>query len=231
MKKFLIVTFIAILFTASQAAATLIMSYDFTFAGNGATAIGTISFDMAILGSNGRYLYDPGSSYTNYGATYNGAFVTALTVMVSGSSNTDGNRTFSLADFDGVLFDTSQAGVDFSKPIFGQVLAGVQPDGSGGFDPGYWGSIGTLIPMSGNPLPPSQSYNGDFQLFSPITSDAPYGTNPFEISALGGESMQLTSFAPSSAVATPEPGTMMLLGSGVLTFAVSRFRRRKEISA
>jgi len=28
-------------------------------------------------------------------------------------------------------------------------------------------------------------------------------------------------------VATPEPGTMMLLGSGVLTFGLSRFRRRK----
>jgi len=30
------------------------------------------------------------------------------------------------------------------------------------------------------------------------------------------------------AVATPEPGTMMLLGSGVLTFGLSRFRRRKR---
>ena len=27
---------------------------------------------------------------------------------------------------------------------------------------------------------------------------------------------------------TPEPGTMMLLGSGVLTFGLSRFRRRKQ---
>jgi len=32
----------------------------------------------------------------------------------------------------------------------------------------------------------------------------------------------------ASAVATPEPGTMMLLGSGVLTFGLSRFRRRKQ---
>ena len=224
MKKLFIITFIAIMFTASQAAASLIMSYDFTFSGNGATAIGTISFDMALLGSKGRYIYDPGTYYGNYGGTNIKDLVTALTVNVSGASS--GNGTFNLSDFDGVLFDTSLAGVDFSKPLFGQVLAGV---GGSGIN-GSWGNGDLATNISTAPDPP-QSYNGDFQLFSPGSSLAPSGTNPFEISALGGESMQLTSFAPSSAVATPEPGTMMLLGSGVLTFAVSRFRRRKEISA
>ena len=34
----------------------------------------------------------------------------------------------------------------------------------------------------------------------------------------------------SFSVATPEPGTMMLLGSGVLAFGLSRFRRRKEMA-
>ena len=220
MKKLFIITFMAIMFTASQAAAGIIMSYNFTFAGNGATAIGTISFDMALLGSPGRYIYDPGSNYSNYGGT-NHDFVTALTVNVSGASS--GNGTFNLSDFDGVLFDTSMAGVDFSKPLVGQVLAGV---GGAGID-GSWGNGDLATNITTAPTPP-QSYNGDFQLFSPGSSLAPSGTNPFEISALTGESMQLTSFAPTSAVATPEPGTMMLLGSGVVSFAVSRFRRRKQ---
>ena len=30
---------------------------------------------------------------------------------------------------------------------------------------------------------------------------------------------------------TPEPGTMLLLGSGILTFGLSRFRRRKEVAS
>jgi len=31
--------------------------------------------------------------------------------------------------------------------------------------------------------------------------------------------------------ATPEPGTMLLLGSGILTFGLSRFRRRKQVAS
>lgn len=225
MKKFFIIALITIIFTASQAAAS-IMSYNFTFSGGGATASGTISFDMALLGSNGRYLYDPSNiTYTGYGGTNIKDLVTALTVKVTGSSDPNGNNTFSLSNFDGVLFDTSLAGVNLNQSLFGQVLADV---GGPGVD-GSWGdgSAGTIVSTA--PAPP-QSYNGDFQLFSSPTSFAPSGTNPFEITALGGESMQLTSFAPASAVATPEPGTVMLLGSGVLTFAASRFRRRKNSS-
>lgn len=38
-------------------------------------------------------------------------------------------------------------------------------------------------------------------------------------------------FQQQAASNVPEPGTMMLLGSGVLTFGLSRFRRRKETCA
>jgi len=69
-----------------------------------------------------------------------------------------------------------------------------------------------------------------------LLNDLGINTGPSTYSWQWGSGANLDSFTVNfnsggggggGAVATPEPGTMMLLGSGVLTFGLSRFRRRK----
>ncbi len=215
MKRILIAGFMAILLAAAPAAASL-LTYDFTFAGNGASATGSITFDMALLTNPGRNVFDTsvGLVYTTgehpYGTNSPG-LVTALSVTVSGASV--GNGPFTLADFDGVLFDTSTAGLNLNpnQQLVGQSVVT-------GYGTGVWGT-----PVNIDGSNPVQSWTGDFQLFSPAISPAPYGSNPFEITTAGGEAMQLTSFEAVAAV--PEPATWLLisLGLGGLTL----LRRRK----
>jgi hypothetical protein len=209
--KRILMTMLLATFTLAAPAAASLMSFDFTFTGNGATATGAISMDTAVLlATPGRYIYDPGAQYGNYNAT-SGLTVAALTVIVSGSATPQANGTFTLADFDGVLFDTSPAGVNLALQLVGQATVN-----------GTWGT-NVAIPLSGDPLPPPQSYTGDFQIFSPAAGWAPYGTNPYELTTGGGEAMQLTSFAPT---AVPEPSTYALLciSLGVVGYARRRMK-------
>ena len=207
MKRILIACLMTILLAAAPAAASVV-TYAFTFAGNGATATGSITFDMALLTNPGPNVFDTsvGSIYAEAYGTSTPGLVTALSVNVSGASG--GNGTFTLADFDGVLFDTSTAGLNLSQLLVGQSVVVT------GYGTGTWGT--PAIITGSNPV---QSWSGDFQLFSPAASAAPYGSNPFEITTAGGEAMQLTSM-----YATPEPSTYALL---CISLGVVGFVRRK----
>ena len=208
MKRILITGLMAILFAAAPAAAS-VKSFSFTFAGNGATATGSIDFEMSKLNNPGPNLFDTsGGTYSAYGTNIPG-LVTALSVTVLGASA--GNGTFTLLDFDGVFFNTTRLGVNLNQPLMTQSLVNIGPEGQ----TWLWGSAGHTIPDSD----PAASYVGDFQLFSPNTSDAPTGGNPLEITTLGGEAMALTSFTP-----VPEPSTWLLLSMGIGGLAILRRR-------
>ena len=215
MKRIFIAGLMALLFAAAPAAAS-VKSFTFTFAGNDATATGIIDFEMSLLGNPGRNVFDTsaekiystiGGPYAYYGENISG-LVTALSVTVSGAS--DGNGTFHLGDFDGVLFDTSTllGGMDLTRELTTQTTVG-----------GLWGTNINIDNSS-----PPQSSTGDFQLFSMTLGNlAPNGGNPYELTTSGGELMTLTSFA-----AVPEPSTYLLLclGLGVVGFARKMMRRQ-----
>lgn len=211
MKRTLLAGLMALLFAAAPAAAS-VKSFSFTFAGNGidnhATATGFITFDMALLLNPGRNVFDTSDGYVYttgahpYGPNIPG-LVTALTVTVSDANY--GNGTFNLFDFDGVLFDTSlkEGGVDLTRELTTQWTVG-----------GFWGTNVNVDKSN-----PPRSSTGDFQLFSPVTSDAPSGGNPYTLG-----DMTLTSFAPA---AVPEPTTYVLL---CISLGVVGFARRKLVN-
>ena len=57
MKRLLSACLLTILLAAALAAASL-LTYNFTFAGNGASNTGSITFDMALLTNPGRNVFD-----------------------------------------------------------------------------------------------------------------------------------------------------------------------------
>jgi PEP-CTERM motif len=210
MKQVLIVGLMAILFAASPAMAS-VKSFTFKFAGNGATASGMITFDLALLKNPGRNLMDTTATgvYSPHGINIPG-LVTALSLKVSGASV--GNGTYLLNDFEAILFDTSLVGVNLNQQLVGQSLVNV---GSSG-ETWSWGTNQTILGSD-----PVQSYTGDFQLFSPAISSAPYGSAPFQLTTAGGEDMQLTSFA-----AVPEPSTWLLISLGLGGLVLLRRRQK-----
>lgn len=191
------------------------MHFAFMFSGaayddpNDAAAGGIISFDGSLLANPGLSLWDPSGLYTNYGAHIPG-LVTALTVTVTGSTGGNGDGTFTLADFDAVLFDTSLSSLNLNQELVGQPTASLTAV--------TWGT-GDFIDSSD----PLQSYTGDFQLFAKAGSAAPTGVSPFQIGTNAGndDGLQLTSFAPAAA---PEPMGLALfgLGLGVLSWVRRR---------
>ena len=215
MKRLMIVGLMAILYAASPAAAS-VQYFNFTYnplgvAGGTATATGTIGMEMSLLSTPGRYLYDPTSSYTNYGGS-TVDFVSSLTVTVSGSNGADGTFTLNKnnlanSDYVAVLFDTSQ-GVNLGPELVGQPSYYDQTTST-------WWNWGTDHQIDGAVVP--QSYTGDFQIFSSDTSLAPYGSYPYQMATGAGEPMQLSSFVP-------EPSTYALL---CISLGVVGFVRRK----
>ena len=218
MKRLLCTTLLTLLVAITPAAAS-VMDFTFTFSGaaydsNSAVATGAITFDSAIFLNPGRNLYDPSGAYIAYG-THQPGLVTALTITVSGSTLGAGDGTFTLSDFDAVLFDTSLVGLNLSQQLVDQPLVNVGPDG----ETWNWGSDHQISTTG-----PSQSYTGDFQIFAKAGSIAPSGIYPYQLGTNAGglDGMQLTSFAPVNTV--PEPSTYLLLT--IALGAVGYARRR-----
>jgi hypothetical protein len=129
------------------------------------------------------------------------AAILSLSVTVSGAST--GNGTFGLADFQDVYWDTGGVALDFTKELVGQ-----STDGSPYGDP--WGT--------------DSGHGGDFN-FNSSNPSVPKGVFFFALAADGGsgDAMVLTSMA----AAVPEPATMLLLASGLLSLWGARKKFKK----
>ena len=234
MKRILLTLLLVPLVLATPAAASVV-SFDFTFSPvaitgytNNVSATGTIGLDTGILATAGRYIYDPGNQYAvDYAASAN-LLVQSLTITVKDSQDQNVNTTFTISDFDGVLFDTGVLNVDLARQLFGQINYSNNGDWS-------WGTYNVNTDVTGATKP--QSYTGDFQLFSlgaNANPSAPTGVAPYTLATIyqlnAGESgnpdpiyetMKLTSFGPS---AVPEPSTYALL---CLSLGVVGYARKK----
>ena len=90
----------------------------------------------------------------------------------------------------------------------------------------YWDTEGVTLNMEGDILAQLQAAGGDFNLF--FAPPGPDGSAPLTLTTdgLGGDPMFMTEFTPVAA--TPEPGTLSLLPSGLLCLGlfvgVKRFR-------
>ena len=211
MKPLINALLISLLAIAPAVADPLVFAFRFSGADyldgvNPAVASGTITFDSTLLGNPNRNVWDvsTGSIYSgtgNYGTNIPG-LVTALSVTVTGATNSADNGTFTLADYDAVLFDTTSRALNLGQQLLGQATA--SPNGK------TWGED-DAIPGS----TPSAAYTGGFQLFAVTNSHAPSQIDPFQLGTGGGnvDGMQLVFFAPFSDI--PEPASFALVGLGL----------------
>jgi hypothetical protein len=122
-----------------------ILSFDLDWSGasfgNGATAVGTISLDDALMNN-------PGSTDTG-----TAGFITAFSITVSGSAGGDG--TFGLADFATIFLDTGGLALDLTQELVGQPTLG---DPWGTSQPGATGGDFNMFSNGNNPLAPNGSW-------------------------------------------------------------------------
>lgn len=162
------------------------ITFQFTFDDPASTAqaVGSITFESTLVQNPGQQFFDlPDPA------------VLALNVTVSGAAN--GNGTFAITDFTGVVFDTNGGTLDFASQLVGQ-------------------------PTSGSPWATLDGKSGDFNLFSgspkrgepgygdsPTTPNGsnptPDGVDPFTLGANGGngEPMVLVGMSPLGGYTAP----------------------------
>ncbi len=226
MKLTIVIAFFAMLLAASPATAGIkLFHFAFSGIGNGndVKATGSISLEMDLVNPGLNFLdrteTGPGTGiyFNDYGASTPG-LVTALTITVSGSSDPTANGTFHLENFDAVLFDIG-AGVDLNQELVGQTsyldsLTGAQT----------WGSNYVIYGSS-----TVRSYTGDFQLFSPADSPAPFGfSSPFQLMTGGLEAMNLTSFGAPEVVPEPSTSVLLVIALGAVGYARKKLLKREK---
>ena len=127
--------------------------------------------------------------------------IASMTLTVSGAIS--GNGTWTRSDLAPIsnlgtytYWDTGGATLDMNQQLVGQ-------------------------PTTGSPWGTPDGISGDFNFF--FTNGGPIGTFYFTLTSDGGngDTMALTSVAPE----VPEPGTLVLAGSGIMLFAGSLRRR------
>lgn len=143
--------------------------------------------------------FNAATQFTNFVYAVGGPELLALQVVVSGASA--GNGSFGMAAFDRVEWQTNGT-LNLDQQLIGQPTANAP-----------WGTAGAGL-------------GGDFNLFG-LAASAPTGVAPFELSAAGGESMQLISMAPISAV--PEPGPVALFAGGLALLAWRQRRPKRQL--
>ncbi len=173
----------AIAATAGVANASILDFYvDWSGAslGNGVTATGTVSFDDTLLDN-------PGDN-----STEDTPFVTAFSITITGSILGLGDGTWTLADFDEIMFQTGGLPLDLTQELVGQPT-----------DVDPWGT----------PL----SAGGDFNVF-PRTGGAPVGSYYFTLALPAtSEELLITSFRPA-----PAPGALGVLACAGIVSARRR---------
>jgi hypothetical protein len=192
-----LLAFVLLISGARNAAAVNIQLFDLDW--SGAAEFANTAVATGQIGLDLDLIPNPGT----VGFSTLPPYVTSLTVTISGASS--GNGTFGLADFSNWYFDTGGATLDFSQELVGQSTPG-----------GPWAGV-------------TDPGAGDFNLFG-ATPGAPNGSWYFTLTTNNGQgdSMGLTSFRPADLEVepVPEPGTWALLGTGIVAFAVKRYRRR-----
>jgi hypothetical protein len=170
-----------------------LITFDFAYSGasygNGATATGFVSFDESLLPNPGSF----------YGTTSMPAFVTDLSITISGTAGGLGDGTFVLSDFRTIFWDTGPEPLNLASELVGQL------DTEGDF----WGD-----------------FRGDWSLrANPAIPNAPLDTGPFALRASSGEYMELTNFTP----VVPEPSTIAFsLGASAAGIRAVRRRSRSR---
>jgi len=126
--------------------------------------------------------------------------IKSLSVTVTGADF--GNGTWSLTDLSDAWWSTGGLTLNMATELVGQ-------------------------PTTARPWGYPDGASGDFNLFFSAGTGGPVGLTNFSMQAAGGDgdAMLLTEFDPSSGSVVPEPGTLLLLGSGLAALAGMARRR------
>lgn len=186
--------------TARAGSQTYELTYSGAAFGNNATAVATITLDLAEL-------VNPGFTEQDVSP-----FVTAFSITVAGANLGDG--TFGISNylgwpenFGGFFLDTNGGRLDFTRELFGQPTAGLPYGSSSSGNAGDF----AIVANFDNHDPAAPISGAAFQIY----------TNG---SLNGYETLSLTSFRPT---AVPEPASLTMLGLGAVGLVGYAWKRCK----